>query len=580
MINNFPAKFDKFIKIFLIAWIFLNLTLFSITASPIVISDGYCYYHIARSIVDEGSFVSQNKPDYYDYRGHVIAFDGEVYKDVCSPGTAFALVPGLSISKLVNDQTTTQYNDYFESYSGHSLADGIAILITAMVFAIISFYYLYQLIKLLIPEKKYSLLLTIAITSSAYLVNYIFIKPFYTHIYEFFAAIIFIYNITKFEKKPNNKNIIAAAVAISFGFTVRPFFVLPAVMFALWLILKKQWKFLLTYCLANLPFILMWMGYNQVSYGKLIASGYNEIRGETFTFEQFNLISVLFSPWRGWLINSPFVIVAFIGYALKLIKKTFSFFDAIMLSNIAFVILSYSFWPAWWGGGSYGARFMIINVPFLIYGFISAFNYLRNYKEKIALLTFTIIATTFTTTLSLLFLITPNNSPKNMLLYLFKRDSSLPIIDERYKVDSEFGLIDILTGRARAVVKIDDRYPDKINFLALDYHPGQYSKPEVTDIYVKDVNTNITQVFSFDISSLDAANPVYASLEISDSRLISSSSSLELKETITSRIKYSNFEYEMFVLDEKPYIIFMSKLDKLKLIGPNKTGEPEKGYYE
>lgn len=580
MLTNMYSKLDKFINVFLIAWIFITLSFFTFTASPIVISDGYCYYHIAKSIVDEGNFVSVNKPDYYDYRGHVIVFDGEVYKDVCSPGTSFALVPGLTISNLFSDNTITQYNDYFPAYSGHSLADGIAILLTSIIFAVISFYYLFKLIKLLLPEKKYTLLLTIAIISTAYIVNYIFIKPFYTHIYEFFAGVIFIYNITKFAKKPSYKNIIAAAVAVSFGFTVRPFFVLPAAMFALWLLYKKHWKYLLTYCIANLPFILLWMGYNQVSYGKLIASGYDEVRGENFQLDQFNLIPVLISPWRGWFINSPFVIVAFIGYVLKFIKKRIHFFDLIMFATIGFVLISYSLWPAWWGGGSYGARFMIINVPFLIYGFIAAFTYIKDKKQRLALLAFTIIATVFTTLLSLMFLITPNASPKNMFLYLLTRDNSQPLIDSRYLVDSEYGLIDILTGRARAVVKIDNRYEDRINILAIDYTPGQQNKPQSIEVFIKNTETDVTQIFDLNISKLSEDNPISASLMLAEDELVSVSELMPLKETVTTTMKYSFLEYDMFKLDEKPYIIFMSNRNNLKLIGPNKSIEPEDGYYQ
>lgn len=198
----------KFLTILLIIY-FGGFILFS---SPVVVSDGYCYYHIARSIVDKGNFISDTKPDYYDYKGHVIVYTDNVYKDVCSPGTSFALVPGLLVSKILSDNSITQYNDYFESYSGHSLSDGISMMLTSIAFAGVTFYYLYKLTKLLTQNKTKQLILISAVVLSSYVTNYIFIRPFYTHIYEFFSAIIFLYNILQYSKTKSIKNLVAAGL--------------------------------------------------------------------------------------------------------------------------------------------------------------------------------------------------------------------------------------------------------------------------------------------------------------------------------------------------------------------------------
>ena len=131
--------------------------LFFTNAVPYVQSDGYCYYHIAKSLIDYGSFVSPERPEYYDYKGHVLTqFNGN-YVTVCSPGDALLNYPGLLIAnKLKTDQTI--YSDYFMALHGHTLAEGLSFIFTATLFAFGTLILLYKLFReLYLPEKTSSI---------------------------------------------------------------------------------------------------------------------------------------------------------------------------------------------------------------------------------------------------------------------------------------------------------------------------------------------------------------------------------------------------------------------------------------
>ncbi len=564
----------KKLLVFLLIIYFGSFVLFS---SPVVVSDGYCYYHIARSIVDKGNFISDTKPDYYDYKGHVIVYTDNVYKDVCSPGTAFALVPGLMISKAVSNDSVNQYNDYFESYSGHSLSDGISMILTSVVFATASFYYLYKLAKLLTQNKSKQLLLISAVVLSSFITNYIFIRPYYTHIYEFSSAIIFLYNILQYSMTKDIKNLIVAGISVSFGFSVRPFFAIPSALTFAWLMTKKKVKPMIAFALANIPFIALVFAYNYVSYGSLITSGYNEIRGETFNYTSSNIIPLFFHPGRGWFIWSPIFILAFIGYFLKIKHRKMLFIDNISLATVLLTCIMYSFWPAWHGGGSFGARFMIMNAPFMIFGLDYFFSSIKKkFVKRVQILSVLMIA--YSAFFSFLCLFTPYDSPKARLLFFvtnYRAVINNPInfmLDSRLIVDSKMGFLDLALGTSTPVVKIDDRTQSEIGLLAFDYNPGARSVPKDFVFYVKNNINGKHQKFKIDLSSLSSKKSEAFLLKCNSESCSENSDLIEEQMDFNeSELRLSKDLYNMFVLNNNPYSVYITRDNRINEVGPNKV---------
>src|SRR5215207_6406005 len=95
--------------------IFLSLVTVSfIAGSPFIFSDGYGYYHVAKNLVEEGSFVSAEKPEYYYYSGHTTNTFADRYVTVYSSATSIFWWPFLTAAKPFNNGTI--YTDYFKAY--------------------------------------------------------------------------------------------------------------------------------------------------------------------------------------------------------------------------------------------------------------------------------------------------------------------------------------------------------------------------------------------------------------------------------------------------------------------------------
>ena len=126
--------------------------------------------------------------------------------------------------------------------------------------------------------------------------------------------------------------------------------------------------------------------YNYISYGNAFTSGYGIVRGENFDFSQFNFLNELFSPQRGWFVYSPVYLLGVIGNILAFRRHKLVAGASLFL--IFAIALIYGFWPAWWGGGSFGNRFMLVAAAPAAVGIGLLWHWTRN--KSVNLLTYTI----------------------------------------------------------------------------------------------------------------------------------------------------------------------------------------------
>lgn len=416
-------------KIFL-ATVSLFIFLAFTNGVPFIYSDGYAAFHTTQAIVEEGSWIYSERPEHYDYRGHVIDqnIDTGEYTVVYPPGTAILNIPGQFIADLLENDSATIYSDYFKATNGHTLAEGFGFLITANIFGLLTIYILYKTLKSLTNNSKIAVISTVVSYISSYAIWYVMLNPSFTHTYELFGVTLATYGIVKLEierlnKRPlditlavqKNKDhdkasidkadkagdakdrrglyIFFSGVGIGIATICRPVLGILGVgigayylYYLVKLIIKdiqgkridkklkllslnnilKNLHTLWLFILGGAPFAMLLLSYNYVSYGKLFASGYNESRGETFQFEEWNGLKMLFSFERGWFIYSPVFILGVIG--LILLWRKSKFLSIYSLTSIFSLILIYGFWPAWWAGGSYGHRFLIPAMPFAALG--------------------------------------------------------------------------------------------------------------------------------------------------------------------------------------------------------------------
>jgi len=364
------------LKLTLKQWLIFILTslfLLFILGVPTIYSDSIYYYHVTRSLTDYGTFTSTVEPEYYDYRGHGIAYYNDKYCDVGAVGTSLINLPGVYLSQSLRDPSQSIYSDYFMAVQGHTFLDGLSQLLTAFIFGLISFYLTWKIFFFYLQDKLKSLLLSIGIFISSYVIFYFTIQPGYTHVYEYFCSSLIIYSLLQLKQGGNQtKYSILLSIASAFGFLVRPTFALISLFsfINLMVLSKSKLKSLLIYIFSHIPFLLIYFMYNQESYGSILASGYNTIRGENFviSLQSFNLLNVLFSPQRGWFVYSPLIFLGFIGLikgtrTTKMINKIW-FFS--LLATIILMATAFGFWPSWWGGGSYGARFLVGLTPLIL----------------------------------------------------------------------------------------------------------------------------------------------------------------------------------------------------------------------
>lgn len=370
---------------------------------PFVRSDGFCYYTIDKSIIDQNSFISSTKPEYFDYMGHVKEVYNDKYISVCSPGAALFNLPGQIIANLFKGDRNVN-NDYFIAYNGHTIFEGIAFLITAMTIGISALVLIYKTLRNLNFSEKLSIVSTGLTFISSYALWYIFLMPTYTHIYEIFAVALTLFGFTKYLNNQKDKFapfIIGAGIGSMI--LTRPVLIPIALIIIGFMVYKKDLRNLIKTGLAGLPFALIYCVYNLVSYGKLITSGYSDVRAENFQFTQFYGVEVLFSPIRGLLVYSPLFIISFIGLVwLARKSRILSILGVVSLLAVATI---YGLWPSWWGGGSYGSRFMMFFVPIAAIGLAMFIKYIKDNHRRLLKksLVLILILTLFSTSLLVLY---------------------------------------------------------------------------------------------------------------------------------------------------------------------------------
>jgi len=369
------------------------------------------------------------------------------------------------------------------AYNGHTLLEGLSALFTAMTFALISLILIFKTLKLLDFGDQTAIISTGASFISSFAVWYVFLGPSFTHIYEIFAISAIVYLLVKLKEEPRSRRLLLLmGLAVGLSFLIRPTLIPLGVVIGLFFLIKRNWRSLRYFVLGGIPMMLVWFAYNLVSYGSIIASGYSVVRTENFDPSSFNGINMLISPYRGWLVYSPIFIFAIAG--LVLLYKKNKLISIAALVSIFSTIIIYGFWPSWWGGGSYGQRFMIFAVPFGAIGLAviarSVATWQSRYKRRLIFALMT-LAFLFTFGLVCLYRVTVTSklaepydgkiegmysadryTPFEMYqsnLDLIKNSGSFRnYLGSLYKnVNGGSGILAILTGTSNAVLRIDDR---------------------------------------------------------------------------------------------------------------------------
>jgi hypothetical protein len=166
---------------------------------------------------------------------------------------------------------------------------------------------------------------------------------------------------------------------LAFAYIIRPTNLIPMVVNGAWAAYRYRSKatgFFVGVAAVVVPFVLA----NHGTYGTWLPPYYQAGRLGIGTLAQA-LVGNLVSPGRGLLVYSPFLLFSFMGIELKLRDGRFEPLDAALLASIVLHWILVSLFPHWWGGYSYGPRFLSDMLPYLSYFLIPAVGWLFQARD-------------------------------------------------------------------------------------------------------------------------------------------------------------------------------------------------------
>ncbi|MFB3895517.1 MAG: hypothetical protein ACE14V_04355 [bacterium] len=341
-------------------------------------------YDLIMAIVDQGT-VSIDA--YEQNTGDKAIFNGHFYSD---KGPAPALL-GVPIYWILNQFQAlfglTQIEHMVSLLIWFTKYIIIRILVISLPSAILGVI-LYRLLNLVMEDKKYALILTIAYSLGTMAFPYSTL--FYGH--QLAAAFIFFsfYLLYQLKRKPAAIEIISRSKSAFFsglflGLAVMTEYpvVLLAVVITIYAILifntqKKFAKPFVYYCIGcGIPLIIL-LYYNSLCSGNPFQFGYFQVAGEQFRQEMAKgivgitypkldaLFGITFSPYRGLFMINPILLLAFPGFYYFYKNKGYRpEFWICIIAVILFFLFNASYYM-WWGGWTIGPRHLIPIIPFLI----------------------------------------------------------------------------------------------------------------------------------------------------------------------------------------------------------------------
>lgn len=221
-------------------------------------------------------------------------------------------------------------------------------------------------------------------------------------------------------KKPSWGFSIFLGLLIGLAIIIRPTEIISALIPILWGIynketLQRKWK-LVTSNWSQVTIIVVMVflaGFIQLIYWKIYAGSwlyYSYEPSEKLEWIAPYLWLVLVSFKKGWLIYTPMMLFALIGF-YRLGKKFKPVFYVVFLFTVVNILIVAS-WPTWWYGGSFGQRAMMHSYAILVFPLAALVQWLFSKKAWIKLpvliiLIFLILLNLFQTWQYMNFLIEP-----------------------------------------------------------------------------------------------------------------------------------------------------------------------------
>jgi len=248
---------------------------------------------------------------------------------------------------------------------GYSKPYSVAIFISALFYLALGLYFFRKMLLKYFSEVVTGIVLLLVVVGTN-LMYYVISEPGMSHVYNFTIFILFLYSVQKWLNKPSWINSVVFGLLTGLIILIRPANITVLVIPVLWGInnwkgilerfrwLFLNWKFLTLAILFSLLVISPQVLYWKVATGHWI---YYSYQNEGFFFSNPHIIDGLFSYRKGWLVYTPVMAFAVLGFLfLKKYVESAVWAIGVTLALSVYVIFS---WWSWWYGGSFGSRPMI-----------------------------------------------------------------------------------------------------------------------------------------------------------------------------------------------------------------------------
>ena len=256
---------------------------------------------------------------------------------------------------------------------GFSLPYQYSIALGAIFYTIIGLVYLRKILLGLFNDKTSSLILVIIVLGTNYL-HFMTVKNLETANVLFMMVALITWNTIRWIQDHKPLNMIALAALVVLTALVKPSEVMVLLIPLLWGVynreslavkLKEFWQYRSQVLLAvgvGLFLALPQMIYWKAETGHFLFDSYKN-PGVGLDLNSPHILQVLFSFKKGWLVYTPVMIFAILGFS-SLYKRNRGIFTPVLIySFIAFYILAS--WTEWWYGASWSIRPMITLYPLL-----------------------------------------------------------------------------------------------------------------------------------------------------------------------------------------------------------------------
>jgi hypothetical protein len=258
---------------------------------------------------------------------------------------------------------------------GFSVPYCFVLIFSSVIYAMMGFWLLLKLLRKYFPRNAIAVsLLAIGLGTNLYF--YTTISAPVSHSYSFFLFAAFMCAVDSWVVKPSRGNSLLVGLVGGLITLVRPSNCIIFLLLLLWQVdsvhtLKSRLKLLFykplnVILIAVMAFLVFspQLIYWKYATGNYFYYSYGE---ERFFFNNPVFLKGLFSYRKGWLVYTPVMIFALVGFIVLFFRKK-GFFWPVTVFTMLNLYIVWSWW-CWWYGGGFGQRalvesYALLSVPF------------------------------------------------------------------------------------------------------------------------------------------------------------------------------------------------------------------------